>query len=143
MTGGGGGVDETHSSATSTSEAGITVVVDKFEEDARSSGRNDKLFSVLVVVVVVVVGVVESTVVSTSTKDFVGFVGKGAPEYFLIPNFILPGLDIVNRQSTDAGCFGSGVKKGLGKTLNEPMWCSRWMVETVKNTKIGVQFLYL
>ena len=109
MTGGGGGVDETHSSATSTSEAGITVVVDKFEEDARSSGRNDKLFSVLVVVVV------ESTVVSTSTKDFVGFVGKGAPEYFLIPNFILPGLDIVNRQSTDAGCFGSGVKKGFGQ----------------------------
>ena len=59
-------------------------VVDKFEEDARSSGRNDKLLLLLSVVVV------ESTVAfSTSIKDFVGCVGKGAPEYFLIPNFIL------------------------------------------------------
>lgn len=65
------------------------VVVDKFEEDARSSGRNDKLLLLLLLSVVVV----ESTVAfSTSIKDFVGCVGKGAPEYFLIPNFI---LDIV------------------------------------------------
>ena len=67
------------------------VVVDKFEEDARSSGRNDKLLLLLLLLLSVVV--VESTVAfSTSIKDFVGCVGKGAPEYFLIPNFI---LDIV------------------------------------------------